>query len=159
MGRQTGRMADRTMDSNPLSNQIPSHWFFGSHNGQAGIDYTQWACRDYTRWACREEGQVSSRAVKVKKELSGSSDRQTRPHTGLALATTPGALPESHLSCFLKGKSLFSNALVNGLLPKTLCEPGEKMGSQCSQVRGNTQGSVVSHFIPQNQAFSLDTEM
>lgn len=151
MGRQTGRMADRTMDSNPLSNQIPSHWFFGSHNGQAGIDYT--------RWACREEGQVSSRAVEVKKELSGSSDRQTRPHTGLALATTPGALPESHLSCFLKGKSLFSNALVNGLLPKTLCEPGEKMGSQCSQVRGNTQGSVVSHFIPQNQAFSLDTEM
>lgn len=151
MGRQTGRMADRTMDSNPLSNQIPSHWFFGSHNGQAGIDYT--------RWACGEEGQVSSRAVEVKKELSGSSDRQTRPHTGLALATTPGALPESHLSCFLKGKSLFSNALVNGLLPKTLCEPGEKMGSQCSQVRGNTQGSVVSHFIPQNQAFALDTEM
>lgn len=48
-GRQTGQMADRTMDSNPLNNQIPSHWhgFFGSHNGWAGIDYTQWACRDY----------------------------------------------------------------------------------------------------------------
>lgn len=102
---------------------------------------------------------MSSRAVEVEKELSDSSDLQTRPHTGLALATTPGALPESHLSCSLKGKSLFFNALVNGLLPKTFCQPGEKMGSQCSQVRGNTQGSVVSHFIPQNQVFSLGTEM
>lgn len=125
------------VQKNPWSNQIPSHQhgFFGGHSGSVDIDYTQ--------WACREEGQVSSWTVEVGKDLTGSSHRQICPHIGRALVTTPGSLPSSHVLCFLKQKRFLSNALVNGLLPKTFCQPGKKIGSHCGQVRDNIQGSDI----------------
>lgn len=111
---------------------------------------------------------MSSGTVKVGKEVRLLTQTDLFPHRpgiGHHFKTftlkSPLLLPQAKEIPFL------SNALVNGLLPKTFCQPGKKIGSHCGQVRETTpraptlrtreHSNLVSYFMPQNQAFSLNT--